>query len=118
MFKYGNPAWASARATFSGNFFACAGYKILDQPAFTSIEEGIDEAKRAHPAIIVLCSDDPTYSSLAPQVIKALGDQSLIVVAGYPKDSLEELRGAGIEHFIHVKTNLLESLREFNKILL
>jgi methylmalonyl-CoA mutase len=118
MFKYGNPAWASARATFSGNFFACAGYEILDQPAFSSIEQGIEEAGRAHPALIVLCSDDHTYSTLAPRVIQSLGDQSLIVLAGYPMDTLEELREAGIEHFIHVKTNILESLRQFNKLLL
>lgn len=118
MFKYGNPAWATARATFSGNFFACAGYEILDLPAFSTIEEGIEEARKANPALIVLCSDDNTYSTLAPQLIEALGAQSLLVVAGYPKDTLEELREAGIEHFIHVKTNMLESLRQFNKILL
>jgi methylmalonyl-CoA mutase len=118
MFKYGNPAWATARATFSGNFFACAGYEILDQPAFSSVEEGIEEAKKADPALIVMCSDDHTYSSLVPRLIEALGDQSILVVAGYPKSTLEELQNAGIEHFIHVKTNLLESLRQFNKILL
>jgi len=118
MFKYGNPAWATARATFSGNFFACAGYEILDLPAFASIEEGIVEARKANPALIVLCSDDKTYTSLATKLIETMGGQSLLVVAGYPKDTLEELQNAGIEHFIHVKTNMLESLRQFNKILL
>ncbi|MCP4311904.1 MAG: methylmalonyl-CoA mutase small subunit [Bacteroidetes bacterium] len=118
MFKYGNPAWATARATFSGNFFACAGYEILDQPAFPTVEAGIEAAKKAGPALIVLCSDDATYPSLAPKLIEAMGDSSVIVVAGYPADSLEELQKAGIKHFIHIKTNPLESLRQFNKILL
>jgi len=118
MFKYGNPAWATARATFSGNFFASAGYEILDQAAFSSVEEGIQEARKAAPSIIVLCSDDNNYPSLAPPLIEALGDQAVLVIAGYPADAMEELQKAGIEHFIHVKTKLLESLRQFNKILL
>ncbi len=45
LFKYGNPAWVTARAAFSTNFFACAGYEIMDQPAFDSIEQGIEAAR-------------------------------------------------------------------------
>lgn len=118
LFKYGMPAWVSARAAFSGNFFACAGYDILDHAAFETVEEGIEAARKANPSLIVLCSDDKTYTTMAPPIIKALGTQSLLVIAGKPADALEELKEAGIEHFIHVKTKLLESLRQFNKILL
>ena len=54
LFKYGNPAWVSARATFSGNFFACAGYEIIDPAAFKSMDEGVEAAKAARPDVIVL----------------------------------------------------------------
>ncbi len=118
LFKYGNPAWMTARATFSGNLFACAGYEILDQPAFESIEEGIKTAKDQKAEIIVLCSSDDAYSDLAPKVFQELKEVSEIVVAGYPTDALEALRKAGLEHFIHMKCNLLETLKHFNKILL
>lgn len=118
LFKYGNPSWVSARAAFSGNFFACSGYEILDQPAFSSIEEGIQAAKEAYADLVVLCSSDDAYAELAPRVHAALNDQSMLVVAGYPSDDLESLKKAGIEHFIHVKSNLLETLQEFNSKLL
>jgi len=118
LFKYGNPSWVSARAAFSGNFFACSGYEILDQPSFSSIEEGIQAAKEASADLVVLCSSDDAYAELAPRVYAALKDQSMLVVAGYPADDLESLNKAGIEHFIHVKSSLLETLQEFNTILL
>lgn len=118
LFKYGNPAWVTARAAFSGNFFACSGYEILDQPAFSSVQEGIEVARDAAANLVVLCSSDDAYSELAPQVIQALGDQSTVVVAGYPVKNLEALQKAGVAHFIHVKSNLLETLQEFNSMLL
>ena len=117
LFKYGNPAWATARATFSGNFFACAGYEILDQPAFASLEKGIKAAKNAHPDLIVLCGPDDIYPSMAPLVSEALGQDAVLVVAGNPIQFIEQLQSLGIKHFIHMKTNLLESLQQFNQIL-
>lgn len=118
LFKYGSPAWAAARAGFSGNFFACAGYEILDQPAFSSIETGIKAAKKADPDILVLCSADDTYSSIAASVSEAMGQDVVLVVAGNPTEFMEQLQGFGIKHFIHMRTNLLEALQEFNKHLL
>ncbi len=118
LFKYGNPAWGSARAAFSGNFFACAGYEILDPHAFESLESGIAAARDAKAEIVVLCSSDDSYASMAPPVVEALKDKTIVVVAGYPADIIQALQEAGIEHFIHVKSNLLETLKQFNKLVL
>jgi len=118
LFKYGNPEWVTARAAFSGNFFACSGYEILDQPAFTSVEEGIDVARESSADLVVLCSSDDAYADLAPRVYDALKDQSIVVVAGYPSDAIDALKKSGIYHFIHMKSNMLETLQEFNSILL
>lgn len=118
LFKYGNPTWLTARAAFSGNFFACSGYEILDQPAFLSVEEGIQVARDSEADLVVLCSSDETYAELGPKVYEALKGQSIVVIAGYPANEIENLKKAGLEHFIHVKSNLLETLREFNTLLL
>jgi len=118
LFKYGNPAWMTARAAFSGNFFASAGYEILDQPAFDTVDLGIQAAKDKKADIVVLCSSDDAYSELAPVVHTALKKQSIIVVAGYPVDLVNALRKNGIDQFIHIKSNLLETLKEFNRMLL
>ncbi|MCK4747678.1 MAG: methylmalonyl-CoA mutase small subunit, partial [Bacteroidales bacterium] len=90
LLKYGNPAWMTARAMFSGNFFACAGYEIVDLPAAGTIEEVIETARETDADIVVLCSSDDAYPTLAPSLHEALKERSIIVVAGYPADSLED----------------------------
>ena len=118
LFKHGNPAWMTARATFAGNFFACAGYEIVDQSPFSTVEEGVAYSKSGNFDVVVLCSSDDAYSKIAPVVQEALKEKTIVVVAGHPADSIEELRKAGIEHFIHMKSKLLETLTTFNKQLL
>lgn len=117
LLKYGEPAWRSARAMFAGNFFACAGYEIIDNLGYDSIEKGIPDAKKAAADIVVLCSSDAAYGETAPVAFEALQKQAEIVIAGYPKDSIETLSEKGIHHFIHVKSNLLEELRKFQNLL-
>ncbi len=117
LFRHGDPSRAAARANFSGNFLACAGYEILDQPAFNSIQSGIAAARKAKPDMVVLCSSDDSYRAMAPSVTEALAENAVIIVAGYPEGDLGALRKAGIEYFIHTGSNLLETLRQFNRLL-
>jgi methylmalonyl-CoA mutase len=118
LFKHGHPGWMTARAAFAGNFFACAGYEIVDQSPFPTVEEGVAFAKSQHFDMVVLCSSDDAYGEIAPVVQEELGGKSIVVVAGNPTDSMDELREAGIEHFIHMKSKLLDTLRSFNQQLL
>jgi len=118
LLKYGNPGWMTARATFAGNFFACAGYEIVDHSPFDQVEEGIKFAKSENFDIVVLCSSDDIYSETAPQVQQALSGSSLVAIAGYPADDIDALKKAGLEHFIHRNSNVLNTLTVLNKILL
>jgi len=118
LLKYGNPAWMTARATFAANFFACAGYEIVDHDPFKDVEEGIKFALAGDFQIVVLCSSDDVYEKTAPAAHKALSGSSIVVIAGYPADSIEKLKNAGLEHFIHRKSNVLRTLTSFNKQLL
>jgi methylmalonyl-CoA mutase len=118
LFKYGNPAWMTARATFAGNFFACAGYEIVDHPPFINVEEGIKFASSGAFDIVVLCSSDDIYGGTAPEVQKALSGLSIVVIAGYPEDNIDELKKAGLEYFINRNSNVLQTLTCFNKLLL
>ncbi len=36
-----------------------------------------------------------------------------MIVAGYPQDSLEALKAAGVADFIHVRSNALETLKNW-----
>lgn len=117
MFTYGNLNMRIARSQFSRNFFACAGYETIDNHGFKTVEEGIQAALDSKAEIVVICSSDEEYPQIAPVILDGLKDHAVIVVAGYPKDSMDELRTKGIEHFIHVRSNVLETLTEFQKLL-
>ena len=117
MLTIGNLAMRLARAQFSCNFFACAGYEVVDNLGFATVEEGVAAAQAAGADIIVLCSSDDEYAELAPAAFKAIDGKQIFVVAGAPAN-MEELKAQGIEYFVNVKSNVLETLKAFNSTLL
>jgi len=106
-----------ARSQFSCNFFACAGYQVIDNLGFDTVETGVEAAVKADTQIVVLCSSDDEYADLAPAAFNALAGRALFVVAGAPA-CMDSLKAQGIEHFISTKSNVLETLKEFNQKLL
>ncbi len=112
MLTVGNLAFARARAQFSCNFFACAGFKVVDNNRFSSIEEGLAAAKEAKADIIVLCSSDDDYSTYAPELQAAMGGKGIMVVAGDPA-CRAELEEKGIKNFISVRSNVLDTLKQY-----
>ena len=117
MLTIGNLAMRQARAQFSCNFLACAGYEVIDNLGFTTVEEGVEAAMAAGADIVVLCSSDDEYAEYAVPAFKAVDGRAMFIVAGAPA-CMEELQAAGIEHFIHVRCNVLETLKEYNAKLL
>ena len=113
MLTIGNLAMRLARSQFSSNFFACAGYKIQDNLGFATVQEGVDAGLAAGASIIVLCSSDDEYAEFAPEAYKYLAGRAEFVVAGAPACA-DDLKAVGIENFINVKSNVLETLRQFN----
>jgi methylmalonyl-CoA mutase len=116
MFSFGNVTMRMARSQFSRNFFACAGFEVLDNLGFTTIEEGLKAFTESNAEIAVICSSDDEYPVIIPEIVKQLKDKAVIVIAGYPKDHIEQLRAEGVEHFIHVRSNVLEELEKFQRL--
>ena len=113
MLTIGNLAMRQARAQFSCNFLASAGYKVVDNLGFETVEEGVDAALAADADIVVICSSDDEYAEYAIPAFKYLNGRAMYVVAGAPACA-EDLKAAGIENFIHVRVNQLETLKEYN----
>ena len=113
MLTIGNLAMRQARAQFSCNFLACAGYEVIDNLGFATVEEGVEAAMKANADIVVLCSSDDEYAELAIPAFQALNGRAMFIVAGAPA-CMEDLKAAGIENFIHVRCNVLETLKEYN----
>ncbi|MDR0830380.1 MAG: methylmalonyl-CoA mutase small subunit [Prevotellaceae bacterium] len=113
MLTIGNLAMRLARAQFSSNFFGCAGYEIIDNIGFETVAAGVEAARKANADIIVLCSSDDEYAELAPQAFELVKGKEIFVVAGAPACT-DDLKAQGIEYFVNVKSNVLETLNGFN----
>lgn len=113
MLTIGNLAMRQARAQFSCNFLATAGYEVIDNLGFKSVEEGVSAALEAKADIVVICSSDDEYAQYAIPAYELLKDKAIFIVAGAPVCT-EELQAAGIENFIHVRVNVLETLKGLN----
>ena len=116
MLTIGNLAMRQARAQFSCNFLAAAGYKVIDNLGFPTVEEGVEAAVKAGADIVVLCSSDDEYADYgvpAFNALKAADPKAIFIIAGAPACS-EDLKAAGIENFIHVRVDQLKTLKELN----
>ena len=118
LLTYGNLAMRKARSGFATNFFGVAGYEIIDNVGFATAAEGVEAALAAKADIVVMCSSDDEYAEIVNDVCNGLkGKVKSIVLAGYPKEQVEAYKTAGVDEFIHVKTNVLESLTSFQKMM-
>jgi methylmalonyl-CoA mutase len=99
LLKRGDPKMKSARATFCLNFFGCAGFELA-------------EGEELQPAdLVVLCSSDPEYLALAQDVCKRV--QVPVLVAGNPKEQVEALQAAGVQGFVHLQSDAVQTLSQW-----
>jgi methylmalonyl-CoA mutase len=113
LLPYGDAKMRRARADFVTNFFGTAGFAITEPPAFSSREEAAEYARSAHADLLVLCSSDPEYVPLASAVVASVDKP--VLVAGFPKDSADQLRATGIRDFIHIKSDSIATLTRWQR---
>ncbi len=116
MLTMGNLAMRKARAQFSCNYFAVAGFEVIDNNGFAFIEEGLTAARKAGAEIVVVCSSDEDYIEIVPALVSLMRKEKILVVAGNPA-CRADLAALGVQHFIHVRSNLLEDLKNFQTLL-
>lgn len=116
LLTYGNPAIRKARAGFSTGFFGLAAYDIIANPGFKTIDEGVKAAVDSGAEIVVFCSSDDEYIEMceAASKIKQHNNKTINLVAGNPKAIADKLTESGVDGFIHLRTNALEILTDFN----
>jgi methylmalonyl-CoA mutase len=98
LLKRGDLKMRMARANFCLNFFGCAGFRITESEEFAG----------ASADLIVLCSSDPEYLPFAQQVCAQVTVP--VIVAGNPKDQIDALKAAGVQGFVHVQSDAVETL--------
>jgi methylmalonyl-CoA mutase len=116
MLTIGDPVVRKARAQFSCNFFSVAGFEVTDNIGFSGVAEGLQAAREAGAEIVVICSSDDEYAEFVPALLPLLKNE-IPVIAGNPacRPALEAL---GATNFIHVRSNLLQELLKYQKMII
>lgn len=99
LLELGDPKMSQARAAFCRNFLGCAGFAIRESSTLETAD------------LAVLCSSDAEYMELAPRVLSEA--RMPVAVAGYPKEHVAALEAAGVAGFIHLGSNLVETLEHW-----
>lgn len=119
MIPFGSPAMASARQIFSRNFFGCSGFEIIENARFKNSEEIIQALEKSHAEIVVLCSADEDYLTQGVEIariIKSKFSGTYLVLAGQAGENKELFEKAGIDDFVNMRTNIIESLQNIQKL--
>ena len=94
-----------ARADFTRGFFEVGGFEMVDTPGFETPEAAAQAALDADAGAVVICSTDADYETAVPiiaQKIKDARPQTAIILAGYPKDKIDDYKAAGVDLFIYL----------------
>jgi len=105
------------RVDFARGFFEVGGFDVIYKKGFDTIEEAVSESIKSNAKIIVLCSTDDTYPEIVHAFIKEIKSKTKnvkIILAGYPKDQIEEHKKNGVDDFIFLGADVYE----INKMLL
>jgi methylmalonyl-CoA mutase len=108
LLEIGDPKMRKARSAFVANFLGCAGFHTVESGPVETVGAALEAAQAAGADAIVLCSSDAEYPALAQQVCPATSLP--VLVAGFPKESVDALRASGVVDFIHLRSNPLETL--------
>ncbi len=113
-----SPAMRTARAQFSGGFVGCGGFEVIDGTIPESNEAAIKMALKQNAEVTVICGSDEEYGTLGVEFAQAFRKQKkdgLLILAGYPTEIISTLSAAGIDDFVHMKANLIETLTRFQQ---
>lgn len=115
LILFGNLAMRRARADFCINFFRAGGFDVVELSSYQDLSEQAAQDALAESSLVVACSDDESYPVMIPAfagLLKSLNENTKLVVAGNPA-SAEELKQNGVDDFVHIKTNIIDSLNDF-----
>jgi methylmalonyl-CoA mutase len=128
------------RLDFARSFFEIGGFAVAADDWFETSARASAAALASGASVVVIVAPDAVYPNVVPELAAALksgargsgahesaGAESgaqeraagapMIMLAGYPRDQVEALRAAGVEEFIHVKSDALEVLKSAARIL-
>lgn len=110
-----------ARADFSRGFLEVAGLNVIYNKGYDIPAEAVADAVKSGAKAIVICSSDEKYPELVPQIageVKKQAPDMMIILAGYPKEQIEELKSSGVDEFIYLGADVYAALNRILKRLI
>lgn len=118
--NYGSLSDYKARADFSKGFFESGGFEVIDPKGSNSIDKIITDAINSKAPAIVICSSDENYPEIVPPVAEGIKKTDIniqVILAGYPKEQIEQHVNSGVDDFIFLGADVMEKLSSlYNKI--
>ena len=111
--SYGNLGMRKARAAFAYDFMGVSGFKVLDEQSHCCAEKAAEESAKSDSNVVVICSSDDDYNETAVDFVKtfrAINTSKVLLLAGNPSDIANELQKAGLDGFINVKSDVIDTI--------
>lgn len=115
LMNMGELSQFKARADFSQGFFAVAGFRVLSGDGTNDVDRAVSDFMDSGARAVCICSTDDTYPEFVPAICKSIrsrSPQTRIILAGYPSDMIETYKAVGVDFFIHLRCNALQTLTE------
>jgi methylmalonyl-CoA mutase len=97
------------RLDFTRGFFQVGGFEVASEQWWKTPEEASAAALASGAPVVVLVGLDETYVEgvpVAAKAMKAAGKPPRVIVAGFPKDHIDAMKAAGVDDFIHIKSDV------------
>jgi methylmalonyl-CoA mutase len=106
------------RMDFSQGFFQPGGFAVNVSDYYDSIDKACKDAVASKSPVIVICATDDAYPELVPSMTQKLKKENsslIVIVAGYPTDHIDKFKESGVDFFIHLKADTVQTLSDIMK---
>jgi methylmalonyl-CoA mutase len=105
-----------ARNDFSRGFFEAGGFEVLSSESVTTVTAAVEAVTGSGATLVVLCGHDEDYLEHFDGIARALKRAQpdlFLVLAGHPGEAEARFREAGMDDFIHLKSDHLQTNRKY-----
>ncbi|WP_251009780.1 methylmalonyl-CoA mutase subunit beta [Bacillus sp. ISL-39] len=101
-----------ARADFISGFLSAGGILAERSGEVDSISAAIDFINSSEAKQFVICGDQSAYNSFGPNLAQEITNEHdvRLYLAGIPDEKQSEWKTAGIQEFLHMRSNALQTL--------
>ena len=111
--SYGNLGMRKARAAFAYDFMGISGFKIIDEQSHCCADKAAEESANSTSDVVVICSSDKDYTETAVDFVRnfrTINTDKVLLLAGNPSDIADELIEAGLDGFINIKSDVIDTI--------